>query len=112
LISGLQRQYSATCRDSSQLSSLGIPRALPQLAAVSTAILTSGNSEVVSITGKTAIVRIDIVRLAKSGDFQAEYEGSIPFTRSDLVMAVKRRLLVSFGREFFLRFICRKPVWG
>jgi hypothetical protein len=47
------------------------------------AILTRSNSIVASIARNAPQkVRIVVVRVAKFLDFQAEYEGSIPFTRS------------------------------
>jgi len=46
------------------------------------AVLTTGNSATISIGQKRRNVRMTFENTTRFLDFQAEYEGSIPFTRS------------------------------
>ncbi len=67
------------------------------------AIQTTGNSLTVSIVRKAANVGMGLVRVTKFFGFQAEYEGSIPFTRSNVFsnLACERSQLPTNRAEHF-----------
>jgi hypothetical protein len=73
------------------------------------AIPTRGNSVVVSIARRLKNAGMAFERAAKFHDFQAEYEGSIPFTRSNplpfVLKSVTMALKKTVGRNDGIRLV-------